>query len=172
VNSELDILRSFRDNILFATKPGGWLVNIYYSTSPPIANVLSQNELTKTATRTLLVVPATIAVGTLMEPLGLLFILGIGTATIVLSRKFGVLRVVLKGIGYATITLLTEISIIFLLGATSNIWVGFPTIATYILPLIIPLSLSIFILTLIYGIPNFSKKCLSMLLKMKNKCFG
>jgi hypothetical protein len=48
---ELDILREFRDEVLLPNRLGARLVSFYYRTSPPIADLISQNELLRTAVR-------------------------------------------------------------------------------------------------------------------------
>ena len=48
---ELDILREFRDEVLLPNSMGAKLVSIYYRTSPPIANFISQHEILRTAVR-------------------------------------------------------------------------------------------------------------------------
>jgi len=48
---ELDILREFRDAVLLPNSLGVRLVSLYYRTSPPIANFISQHEILRTAVR-------------------------------------------------------------------------------------------------------------------------
>jgi len=48
---ELDILREFRDEVLLPNSLGAEFVSLYYKTSPPIANFISQHEVLKTAVR-------------------------------------------------------------------------------------------------------------------------
>ncbi|HUW44367.1 MAG TPA: CFI-box-CTERM domain-containing protein, partial [Dehalococcoidia bacterium] len=48
---ELDILREFRDAILLPNSLGARFVSLYYRTSPPIANFISQHEVLITAVR-------------------------------------------------------------------------------------------------------------------------
>ncbi|MGA2368671.1 MAG: CFI-box-CTERM domain-containing protein [Dehalococcoidia bacterium] len=54
---QIDILRDFRDRVLVTNVIGTDFVNFYYSTSPPIADVIAQNELLKLLTRDLLIEP-------------------------------------------------------------------------------------------------------------------
>ena len=48
---ELDILREFRNTILLPNSLGTKFVSLYYKTSPPIANFISQHEVLRTAVR-------------------------------------------------------------------------------------------------------------------------
>jgi nitrous oxidase accessory protein NosD len=48
---ELDILREFRDTVLLPNSLGFGLISLYYKTSPPIANFISQHEVLRTAVR-------------------------------------------------------------------------------------------------------------------------
>jgi len=48
---ELDILREFRDKVLLPNSLGARLVSFYYRTSPPIADLISQHEVLRTAVR-------------------------------------------------------------------------------------------------------------------------
>jgi len=48
---EIDILREFRDTVLLPNSLGSNLVSLYYKTSPPLANIISQHEALRTAVR-------------------------------------------------------------------------------------------------------------------------
>jgi len=48
---ELDILREFRDAVLLPNSLGAEFVSLYYKTSPPIADFISQHEVLRTAVR-------------------------------------------------------------------------------------------------------------------------
>ena len=48
---ELDIMREFRDAVLLPDSLGARFVSIYYKTSPPIANFISQHEVLRTVVR-------------------------------------------------------------------------------------------------------------------------
>ena len=54
---EIDILREFRDVVLLPSGLGAELVSLYYKTSPPIAEVISQHDFLRTAVRVGLVDP-------------------------------------------------------------------------------------------------------------------
>jgi hypothetical protein len=47
----IDILREFRDEVLLASNLGARLVSLYYKTSPPIANFISEREALRTVVR-------------------------------------------------------------------------------------------------------------------------
>jgi len=48
---EIDVLREFRDAVLLPNSLGAKFVSLYYKTSPPIANLISQHEVLRTAVR-------------------------------------------------------------------------------------------------------------------------
>jgi hypothetical protein len=48
---ELDILREFRDEVLLPNSLGTMFVSLYYKTSPPIADFISQHEVLRIAVR-------------------------------------------------------------------------------------------------------------------------
>jgi hypothetical protein len=48
---EIDILREFRDAVLLPNSLGAKFVSLYYKTSPPIANFISQHEVLRTVVR-------------------------------------------------------------------------------------------------------------------------
>ena len=54
---EIDILREFRDEVLLPNNLGAELVSLYYKTSPPIANFISQHEAIRTVVRVGLIDP-------------------------------------------------------------------------------------------------------------------
>jgi hypothetical protein len=54
---ELDVLRSFRDEVLLESSLGSQFVNFYYDVSPPLADFISENSLLRTLVRELLVDP-------------------------------------------------------------------------------------------------------------------
>lgn len=51
LDSNVMILRGFRDNVLLKSMPGRTFVNTYYAISPPIATVIAGNSALRTATR-------------------------------------------------------------------------------------------------------------------------
>jgi hypothetical protein len=54
---QLDVLRAFRDNVLLRSPVGTKLVNLYYRTSPPIADFISRHDVLRTLVRDLLISP-------------------------------------------------------------------------------------------------------------------
>jgi hypothetical protein len=48
---QIDILRDFRDEVLLQNKAGAAFVSFYYKVSPPIAKLISQNEVLRTIVR-------------------------------------------------------------------------------------------------------------------------
>lgn len=144
----LDTLRAFRDNVLLNNPYGKILVRVYYSTSPPIANSLSSNEYVKTATKVMLITPATIITGAIMNPIGIVVITLLALVFIFLSLKFGLFYTTLRATIYAIILLLLEVNLVFVFGWASTIWIGFSTIAIFLLPIILLTPIGIFILIL------------------------
>ena len=57
--AEIDTLRSFRDEVLLENSLGSQLVELYYQTSPPVADFISEHEGLRTLVRELLVDPVT-----------------------------------------------------------------------------------------------------------------
>jgi hypothetical protein len=51
LHEDIDVLRDFRDEYLMTNLPGRAFVKIYYNTSPPLANVIRENEGLRTAVR-------------------------------------------------------------------------------------------------------------------------
>jgi hypothetical protein len=51
---EIDVLRQFRDEYLLTNPAGGLLVSLYYTSSPPLAHIISQNEGLRAVTRMVL----------------------------------------------------------------------------------------------------------------------
>jgi len=54
---QLDVLRTFRDDVLLKSTVGSRLVDLYYKISPPIANFISEHNVVRTLVRELLVDP-------------------------------------------------------------------------------------------------------------------
>jgi hypothetical protein len=54
---EIDILREFRDTVLLPNSLGARLVSLYYKTSPPVADFISQHEVLRTTVKVAFVDP-------------------------------------------------------------------------------------------------------------------
>ena len=57
LHEDIDALRDFRDEYLMTNPPGRTFVKIYYTTSPPIADAIRENERLRTIIREGLVKP-------------------------------------------------------------------------------------------------------------------
>lgn len=67
---EIDVLRSFRDEVLLESTVGSQLMEFYYQTSPSVADFISSNSILRAVVRELLVDPVVLlvrAIGTLWE---------------------------------------------------------------------------------------------------------
>jgi hypothetical protein len=51
LHEDIDVLRAFRDKYLIPNPAGRAIVNLYYDVSPPLANVIRDNEGLRTAVR-------------------------------------------------------------------------------------------------------------------------
>jgi hypothetical protein len=51
---EVEVLRTFRDEKLAKTAAGRGFISLYYSLSPPVAEVIAHNERAREATRVIL----------------------------------------------------------------------------------------------------------------------
>ena len=138
---DLDVLRSFREQVLMPTTLGKALVNTYYSTSPTIADAMRQNEGLKMAVKTLLVVPVIYFVKMVLSVFNIV-ILGICLiVTLLLMRKHK-LMIGLKAVGFGASVMVLLIGLIFCLGWLAYTWKICATIAAYLLPTILPVSIS------------------------------
>ncbi len=54
---EIDVLREFRDEVLLSNNLGARFVSLYYRTSPPIADFISQHDVLRTIVREAFVAP-------------------------------------------------------------------------------------------------------------------
>ena len=54
---QLDVLREFRDRVLLPNSLGAKFVSFYYRTSPPLADLISQNEVLRTLVRVCFIDP-------------------------------------------------------------------------------------------------------------------
>ena len=54
---EIGVLRAFRDEVLLESTVGSQLVELYYQTSPPVADFISGNSVLRTIVRELVIDP-------------------------------------------------------------------------------------------------------------------
>ena len=151
VHEDINILRKFRNEVLSTNTPGKAIVETYYSTSPPIANALSENRGLRTAVRLLLITPllyVASAVLTLKGIPSIILILGaclclIGTLLFYFNSHRARARNLLRALGVGIMTGAVLTGIVFSLGWLAYIYT-LPicaVVAAYILPIIIPLSI-------------------------------
>jgi len=142
---DLDVLRSFRDQALMPTTPGKALVEAYYLTSPPIADAIRQNEGLKMAVKTLLVAPMIYFIKMILSVFSLVFVGICSMGTLLLKRKHK-LTIALKSLGFGASFAVLLLGLIFCLGWLAYTWKIYATIAAYLLPTILPASISIIVL--------------------------
>ena len=146
--------------MLSTNMPGKALVETYYLTSPPIANALAANNELRASVRVLLLTPLVHFAGITLNgglfALIIAFLAGAIAISIYPSRKYGVLAGILKAVGLGILSIAVLTSLVFTLG-----WLGYTcavcaTIAAYILPLIIPLSIAVVVIAVI--MPKYKEK--------------
>ena len=147
LHRDINILRKFRNEVLTTNAPGEALVEAYYSTSPPIANALAANSDLRALVRVFLLAPLVYFAGITLN--GGLFALiiaclaGAIAISVYPTRKYGVFVGILKAFGFGALSIAVLTSLVFALG-----WLGYTysvcaAIAAYILPLIIPISITV-----------------------------
>lgn len=142
-DEDLVILRAFRDTLL-SNPPGRFIVGTYYATSPPIAEVLAQNESVRRATWLLLVLPLVCFSAICLNPTAFAaFVVLILVILLVLRRH---VKVLLKGIGSGALTSAAFTVTVFTLGALGYELPICAAIAAYLLPLIVPVAVAVCIL--------------------------
>ncbi|MFQ5826374.1 MAG: PKD domain-containing protein, partial [Dehalococcoidia bacterium] len=139
-NQDIAALRSFRDSVLDQNPLGKAFINVYYSTSPPIASALAENEGLRTATRSLLVVPLTYLARAFSYLVYFAILGGAVLGLLFLARRRKLALSILKSFGIGILTAAALAGIVFSLGYAAYTWPFSGTIAAYILPMIIPLS--------------------------------
>lgn len=139
---DLDVLRLFRDQFLEPNILGKALVETYYSTSPPIADSLRQNEGLKIAVRTFLVVPIIYSIKMILSVFSLV-LLGICSVRILSLRRKRKLTIALKAIASGASVVVLLLGLVLYLGWLAYTWKICATIAAYLLPTILPLSVGI-----------------------------
>ena len=75
LDPNVEVLRNFRDDYLLTNPVGTVFVNLYYNTSPPIADYIRENETLKTATRWVL---TPVVYGVAYPGTTLILLLGLG----------------------------------------------------------------------------------------------
>lgn len=87
------VLRAFRDRYLMASAPGRKFVELYYKTSPPLADFISRHESAKTLTR-LMLAPAVFLSSAAVNggPEILLSLLLVPAAAVCIFRRFLILN--------------------------------------------------------------------------------
>ena len=142
LNENIDVLRDFRDKVLMTNPVGETFVSAYYTTSPPIADALRENDGLRTVTRLTLITPlvslSQFALNGILVVV--IFILGL-TVTAVLSLRKGrdrkkILKPLLAGVG----SILVFIAAIFSLGFVGYTIPFCAVVGAYMLPFVIPLS--------------------------------
>lgn len=145
---DLDDLRLFRNQVLMPTMFGKALVETYYLTSPPIADAIRQNEGLKIAVKTCLIIPVIYFVKIILSDFNLI-ILGICLlGTLLLMRKHK-LMITLKALGFGALVMVLLMGLVFCLGWLAYTWKICATIAAYLLPTILPVSISVIALKLL-----------------------
>ena len=142
-HEDLDELRRFRDNVLMTNPLGRTLVRTYYATSPPIAEALTESDTIRFATRLALVTPLVYFTKYLSGKVTLIM-LGILLAWLCFidkKRKTGILKD--ATIGMLSVGVLT--SIVFLLGHLGYSYSVCAKLASYVLPLILPVPVGIIV---------------------------
>ena len=163
LQEDIDTLREFRNEVLNTNTPGKALVGTYYSTSPPIANALAMNNGLRTSVRVLLLTPLVYFASIIHLLNGGLFALIIpiiaclaGLLYLYRTRKYRIFGSILKSIGLGTLSIVVLTSLVFTLGWLGYTWSVCATIAAYILPLIIPLSIAVMLVPAI--LPKYKKE--------------
>jgi hypothetical protein len=146
LDSRIDILRDFRDELLLTNPIGKTFVSTYYRTSPPIADALRENDGLRTITRLTLITPLVYLSKFLLNSILAIGIFIIGLTAVLSRRKerMKMLRPLLVGTG----SILVFIAAIFSLGFVGYAIPFCATVGAYMLPFVIPLSV-VFMLCMI-----------------------
>lgn len=136
---DLKYMRLFRDNVLMLTPVGHAFVDVYYVASPPIAEVLSQNELLRIATRTFFVMPALYFSEAIFSPFSPVLLLALVTTTLLLYKKRKI-TIFLNVLGQGLLIAGSMMSLVFTLGILANTWPVCAVAAAILLPTALPLA--------------------------------
>jgi hypothetical protein len=156
LDSNINVLRDFRDDVLMTNPLGEAFVSTYYATSPPIADALRENDGLRAATRLSLITPLVYFSQFLLNGFWfvLLMLLALAAAVLLLredKKKF------LKSLSVGAGTVLVFIAAIFSLGFVGYTIPFCAVISAYLLPFVIPLSV-------VFTLSSFlrSKRCKSL----------
>jgi hypothetical protein len=93
LDPHVEVLRLFRDRFLLTSRPGQFLVNAYYTLSPPLARAIAPSPLLRAGTRHML----TPFILTVAYPLPALIILCSGIFLAVVLRRRWAMKPILQG---------------------------------------------------------------------------
>jgi len=138
LDTNIDILRDFRDAVLITNPIGKTFVSTYYRTSPPIADALRENDGIRTVTRLTLITPLVYLSKSLLNSILVMaiFILGLTAVLSLRKERMKIVRPLLVG----TSSILVFIAAIFSLGSVGYAIPFCATVGAYMLPFVIPLS--------------------------------
>lgn len=136
LDSNIDVLRDFRDTVLMTNPIGKAFVSGYYATSPPIADALRENEGLRTVTRLTLITPLTYLSKSFLNGILVVVILGLTAVLLLRKDRMKILKSLLVGIG----SIIVFIAAIFSLGFVGYEIPFCAVIGAYLLPFVIPLS--------------------------------
>jgi len=136
---DLKYMRLFRDNVLLLTPLGHAFVDVYYMASPPIAEVISHNEILRIATRTFFVMPALYFSEAIFSPLSPLQLLALVPTTLLLYKKRKI-TIFLNVLGQGMLISGSILSLVFILGILANTWPVCAVAAAILLPTALPLA--------------------------------
>ena len=147
LDSRIDVLRDFRDELLLTNPIGKTFVSTYYRTSPPIADALRKNGGLGTVTRLTLITPLVYLSKSVLSNMLVVFVLLTGLIAFFLFRtdRAKILRPLLVG----TSSILVFTAAIFSLGFIGYAIPFCATIGAYMLPSVIPLSVIFTVYTIL-----------------------
>lgn len=138
LDSRIDILRDFRDELLLTNPIGEAFVSTYYRTSPPIADALRENDGLRTVTRLTLITPLVYLSKSLLSGILVtcIFIIGLTAVFLTKTERMKIVKPLLVGAGSS----LLFIAAIFSLGFVGYAIPFCAAVGAYMLPFVIPLS--------------------------------
>ena len=139
LDSNIDVLRDFRDDVLMTNPFGEAFVSTYYASSPSIADALRENDGLRTVTRLTLITPLVYLSKFALNGIWLVFILGLVVVPLYRRKdRKKILKSLLVGAG----SILVFIATIFLLGFIGYTIPFCAVVGAYMLPFVIPLSVA------------------------------